>query len=139
MRDDSIPLYLLIRSHSLLWLQTNQRTVNQSKQSLTIIRCSVKPLASRGSRLVTEIDCSCSDFYPIKNFIQTDYPESLVTRPAGQGERRLWERDCESYEIRGGKEDERCRNMVGNDRCVATSLVFHPELRGCCKSEAIFI
>ena len=45
----------------------------------------------------------------------------------------------ESYEIRGGKEDKRCRNMVGNDRCVATSLIFHPELRGCCKSEAIVI
>ena len=34
----------------------------------------MKPLESRGSRLVTEIDCSCSDFKPIKNFIQTDYP-----------------------------------------------------------------
>ena len=26
-------------------------------------------------------------------------PESLVTRPAGQGERRLWERDCRSLRI----------------------------------------
>ena len=34
----------------------------------------MKPLESRGSRLVTEIHCSCSDFQPIKNFIQTDYP-----------------------------------------------------------------
>ena len=104
MRDDSIPLDL-IRSHSLLSLQTNQRTVNQSKQSLTIIRCSVKPLASRGSRLVTEIDCSCSDFHPIKNFIQTDYPRvsrnptrwSRGTKTLGtrlRGSRLVTEIDC---------------------------------------------
>ena len=93
MRDDSIPLDL-IRSHSLLWLQTNQRTVNQSKQSLTIIWCSVKPIASRGSHLVTEIDCSSQTFIQSKTLSKRIIPESLVTRPAGQGERRLWERDC---------------------------------------------
>ena len=65
MRDDSIPLDL-IGSHSLLWLQTNQRT---NPNNHTVL-CETPS----GSRLVTDINCSCSDFQPIINFIQTDYP-----------------------------------------------------------------
>ena len=54
----------------------------------------MKPLESRSSRLVTEIDCSSQTFNQSKTLSKRIIPESLVTRPAGQGERRLWERDC---------------------------------------------
>ena len=72
MKDDSIRLDL-IGSHSLLWFQTNQSNVLRSQPNKHAMLC--KPLHGNPheSRLVTEIDCSCSDFQPIKDFIQTDY------------------------------------------------------------------
>ena len=87
MRDNSIPLDL-VGSHSLLWLQTNQRT----NPSLTIIQCSVKPLAALASR--PKSIAHAQTFNQSKTLSKRIIPESLVTRPAGQGERRLWERDC---------------------------------------------
>ena len=42
-------------------------------------------------------------------------PESLVSRPAGQGERRLWERDCSQIHLkRGNMRNGGCRADIVN-------------------------
>ena len=57
---------------------------------ITIIRCSVKPLAIASW---PKSIAHAQTFIQSKTLSKRIIPESLVTRPAGQGERRLWERD----------------------------------------------
>ena len=51
----------------------------------------MKPLAALASR--PKLIAHAQTFNQSKTLSKRIIPESLVTRPAGQGERRLWERD----------------------------------------------